>query len=47
MNSRDDFPQGYLMNRRAFVSMVAAGAVATANIKPRTRDVFMNAELVG
>ena len=29
MNSRDDFPQGYLMNRRAFVSMVAAGAAST------------------
>jgi pimeloyl-ACP methyl ester carboxylesterase len=49
MNSRDDFPQGYLMNRRAFVSMVAAGAAntliqgsaAAAEPAPKARNVVL------
>ena len=49
MNSRDDFPQGYLMNRRAFVGMVAAGATSTlvqgtavaAQPAPKARNVVL------
>jgi|HubBroStandDraft_2_1064218.scaffolds.fasta_scaffold233373_2 pimeloyl-ACP methyl ester carboxylesterase len=49
MNSRDDFPQEYLMNRRAFVSMVAAGAAntliqgsaAAAEPAPKARNVVL------
>jgi pimeloyl-ACP methyl ester carboxylesterase len=48
MNSRDDFPQGYLMNRRAFVSMVAAGAASTLvqdaaaePVAPKARNIVL------
>ena len=49
MNSRDDFSQEYLMNRRAFVSMVAAGAAntliqgsaAAAEPAPKARNVVL------
>ena len=48
MNSRDYFPQGYLMNRRAFVSMVAAGAASTLvqdaaaePVAPKARNIVL------
>ena len=48
MNSRDDFPQGYLMNRRAFVSIVAAGAASTLvqdaaaePVAPKARNIVL------
>jgi pimeloyl-ACP methyl ester carboxylesterase len=48
MNSRDDLPQGYLMNRRAFVSIVAAGAAsalvqdaAAEPVAPKARNVVL------
>src|SRR3984957_7803076 len=46
MNSRDDFPQGYLMNRRAFVSMVAAGAASTFDQDPPAEPVAPKARNV-
>jgi hypothetical protein len=47
-DSRDDLPQGYLMNRRAFVSMVAAGApctlvqdAAAEPVAPKARNIVL------
>jgi len=49
MNSQDDLRQGYPMNRRTFVSMVAAGAASTlfqgaaaaAQTAPKAQNVVL------
>src|SRR5579862_5091544 len=48
MTRRDDFPQGYLMNRRAFVSTVVAGAASTLvqdaaaePVAPKARNIVL------
>jgi hypothetical protein len=41
MNTQDDLQPRYPMNRRTFVGMVAAGAVAAVQPAPKARNVVL------